>query len=368
MRSMSHRMALMLALMLAVRFGAGCAATDSALYGGAPGAADDDDLSGDDDAWDDDDDDASGNCQIVGTAPVDGDPTVYYRDSIEVHFAEPVDWADVVLDDPQRSVAGITTLADDGLKVRFDPFGEEPDEHLEPLTDYRASVTGPGCTASWSFTTSVLGTPLNDELQDGDAYIVELGHGALVEPTGIGSLMDLIELQPFLVAVTDVVGDELDLVAARMDSFSLTQDCGLTVDVTHTAAAELSGSHLTVPSIPLEIPLKQEIWDGDEQYWLSVLELGVEAEFSPDGSTLSHGRLTGVIDGFEVDGLLALMTGNAQNYQAGSTCDLLEQLGTPCEACPGNPELPSCISFVIDGVDAYAHNTSVSEDADGCSD
>jgi len=345
----------LLALLMALT---GCAMSDLAATedrGNEPGTWDDDDLAGDDDdAADDDDDDGDEDCAVAGTSPVDGDPTAYYRDPIQVFFADPVGWADLELTGPGGGIAGESTLSDDGLTLTFDPHGDDPSTHLEPMTDYQAVVEGPGCAASWSFTTSVLGTPLTDELPVGATYYVELGHGELIEPAGIETLMDLIELRPFLLSVTAVDGDEIGLLAAPMDDLSADQDeCQMTVEVTGEGAAALDGSHLSLPASDVDVPLKQLQWDEDGEQWLTLMQLAVEAEFSPNGQSISHGRLSGYVDGFQVDAMLGLMTGDPDNYAAGGTCDLLDKLGAPCEPCPGNPDQQSCVSFVLDGAEGY---------------
>jgi hypothetical protein len=347
-----------LALLALPLVGAGCAASDLAASedrGNEPGSWDDDDMAGDDDdAADDDDDDEDGNCLVSGTAPVDGDPTAYYRDPVQVFFAEPVAWGDLSLSGPQGTIVGETTLADDGLTLTFDPYGDDTSLHLEPLTDYHASLDGSGCSASWSFTTSVLGTPLTDDLPADATYYVELSHGELVQPAGIETLMDLMEMPPFLLEVTAGDGDDVDLLAAPMDEMSADQDsCQVTVDITSEIAATLDGSHLSLPVTDVDIPLRQQQWDEDGEQWLTVMQLGMEAEFSPDGQSISHGRLSGMVDGFQVDAMLGLLTDDPDNYAAGSTCDLLDKLGVPCEPCPGNPEQQTCIPFVLDGAEGY---------------
>lgn len=359
------------ALLLLV--GTGCASYDAALDGGAP-SSDDDDFAGDDDDNWDDDDDIGGDCQISGTAPVDGDPTAYYRDPVQVFFAGPVDWAELDLVGPDGPIVGATTLSDDGLTLSFDPFDDDPSVHLEPLAEYHAAVEGPGCTASWSFTTSVLGTPLDDDLPAGATYYVELGFGELLQPVGAESLMELIELRPFLLSVTEVDGDQIGLRAAPMDDISAEQACAMTVEVTETVAATLDGSHLSLPVTTVDLPVEQELWGDYGQQWLPMMQLTVEAEFSPNGQSISHGRLSGVIDGFDVDTLLGLMSGQPDLYAAGTTCDLLDKLGSPCEACPGHPEQQSCVSFVLDGAQGYWHDDNGLDpledeaDLDGCND
>lgn len=357
MRSVLLRSPLALLALLTL-FGLACAAQDMSLGGMAPPEGDDDDLSGDDDdAWDDDD--LGEDCQIVGTSPVDGDPTAYYRDPIQVFFANPVEWAELELIGPAGSLAGESTLSDDSLTLTFDPFGDDPALHLEPLAEYHAAVEGPGCSASWSFTTSVLGTPLDDPLPEDATYYVELGFGELVQPAGAESLLDLIEMRAFLLSVTSVDGDQIGLRAAPMDAISADQACAVTVEVTEAVSATLDGSHLTLPATTLELPVEQDQWAEYGQQWLTLMQLQLEAEFSPNGQAISHGRLSAVVDGFEVDTLLGLMTGDPDHYAAGTTCDLLDKLGTPCKPCPGNPEQQSCVAFEIEGAEGYW------QDADG---
>ena len=54
-----------------------------------------------------------------------------------------------------------------------------------------------------------------------------------------------------------------------------------------------------------------------------------------------------------MDTLLGLSTGDPDQYAAGTTCDLLDKLGAPCEPCPGNPEQQSCVTLQIEGAEGF---------------
>ncbi len=315
---------------------------------------DDDSQAGDDDdAWGDDD--LSGGCEILGTTPVDGDPTAYYRDPLVVVFGESVESATFVVTGPDGEVPGEVSLSADGTTATFDPHGDDPDQHLTPMSGYGVQVTWPGCSAEWAFTTSVLGTALDDGVELLDAvYIVYTEQADLVEPVGLDWLLETLALDPFLLAVTAVDGPELGLMAAGLDLGALEQDpCSMTAELTTHGGAQLGGAHLRLDPVAMDIPFQQQEWSYDSEFWLQGAQLAFDAEFTPDGEQLTEGRIEGVVDGFQLDSLLAGLSGDQDTYWQGSTCDLLAKLGNPCTACPGNPQAQSCIEFELRDVDAY---------------
>jgi len=337
-------------LMLGCAAGANFGAPES---DGLNGGGDDDFSLGDDD--DAGDDDLLGGCEIQGTSPVDGDPAAYYRDPIQVAFVEPVTEANITLEGEGGVVPGEVSLSDDGLTATFDPHGDDPDAHLYADASYQATVDGGGCWAEWTFTTSVLGTDLSGDVTLRDAvYIVYPEQAEMLNPAGVGSLLSMLGLEPFLLAIDEVSGDEIGLTAAGLDLAELAQDpCVMTADLTEAAPALLSGSHLSMSPFVLDIPFQQEDWSADSEYWLDGAQVGFEAEFTPDGSVLTEGRIEGVVNGFALDALLADLSNDHDTYWQGSTCDLLEKLGSPCSACPGYPEQQSCISFQLGDVEAH---------------
>ena len=344
----------LLRLPLLMLAGCGAAANFAAPADSGAQDGDDDDLSlGDDDVAGDDD--QSGGCEIQGTVPVDGDPTAYYRDGIQVVFGEPVTDVVITLVGDEGDVPGVVFLSADGLVATFDPYGDDTDQHLLPQTIYQATVDGGGCWAEWTFTTSVLGTELIEEFSLRDAvYIVYPDQANLVQPTGVESLLSLMSFEPFLLAIDEVSGTEIGLTAAGLDLAELDQDlCVMTADLTEGAPAVLSGSHLSMASALLDIPFRQEDWSADSEYWLDGAQVGFEAEFTPDGNILTEGRVEGVVDGFALDALLADLSNDHDTYWQGSTCDLMEKLGSPCSACPGYPEQQSCILFELGDVEAH---------------
>ncbi len=326
------------------------APADNAQEGG-----DDDDMAhlDDDDAGDDDL--SGGGCEIQGTVPVDGDPIAYYRDPIQVVFVDPVDDAYITVEGDGGVVPGEVSLSEDGLIATFDPHGDSPDSHLHPASTYQATVDAGGCWAEWTFTTSVLGTDLDGAFSVRDAvYIVYPEQAELVQPVGVDSLLGMLGFEPFLLAVDEVSGEELGLTAAGLNLAELVQDpCVMTADLTEAAPALLTGSHLSMSATLLDIPFQQEDWSADSEYWLDGAQVGFEAEFTPDGEVLTEGRIEGVVDGFALDALLAEISNDHDTYWQGSTCDLLEKLGSPCSACPGYPEQQSCITFELREVEAH---------------
>jgi len=324
--------------------------------GGAQEGDDDNYGADDDDDWgDDDDDDPSGGCEIKGTVPVDGDPTAYYRDPIQVFFSSAVDDVTIDLEDVDGVIPGSTILSEDGLVATFDPYDDEADQHLTPLTAYQAHVEAPGCATDWTFTTSELGTDLDGFFElNGASYIVYMDQAELVTPAALQSVFGSLGPGAFLLGITDVSSDELSLIAGGVtDGEPLQQDlCSMTADLTVDQPAILAGSHLSLTPVTLDIPFEQESWSLDTEYWLNGAQIGFHAELTPDGTALTEGRIEGIVDGFGLDALMADLTDDHDTYWQGSTCDLLESLGVPCTACPGNPQQQSCIEFELHEVEA----------------
>lgn len=327
--SRSALLALAWALIFALH---GCMA-----YELADGGTRDPTMDDDDDDWVDDDDDDG--CVIVGTVPVDGDPTVYYRDALQVFFADPVSAANVTLEDDVGTIPGVTTLAEDGLSASFDPFGDDPEQHLVPQTGYHASVDAPGCSVDWTFTTSDLGVDLHGSVAFEDArYLIHMDQAPLAEPAGIAPLLEPFGLTAFLLSVDEAEAGELSLEAGgmKLDEYGQpTQDlCTVTVDLTPSTPATLVGAHLTLPPTDLTLTIETGLY-------LELLSFSVDAEFTQTGDWIEEGRLDGWVDGFALDQALEVLGGEP----VAGTCQTLEQLGSPCEACPGSPEQLTCIHF-----------------------
>ena len=341
---------------LAMLVGCSDMAFEAGLHDGSGQEGDDDNYAGDDDGWgDDDDDDAEDGCEIKGTIPVDGDPTAYYRDPVLVYFSSEVTDATISLSDGDDAVPGSTSISDDGLIATFDPYDDEVAGHLTPLTNYQAHVESADCSADWTFSTSELGTGLDGAFEmEGASYLVDLAEAELTEPAALESVFRGLGLGSFLLGVTEVTGDELSLIAGGVtDGDPLEQNlCSMTADLTANQPAVLSGSNLSLPPVMMDIPFEQQSWSMDTEYWLTGAQVGFQAEFTPDGTAITEGRIEGVVDGFGLDALMADLTDDQDTYWQGSTCDLLDELGTPCTACPGNPQQQSCIAFQLRDVEA----------------
>lgn len=304
--------------------------------------ADDDDWS-DDDAGDDDLSDDDG-CVIVGTVPLDGDPTVYYRDPLRVFFETPVSAASVSLADHQGGVPGTVSLSEDGRTAIFDPYGDEPEQHLQPLTDYAAHVDAPGCTADWTFATSDLGLELaHGVVFEHARYLVHLDEAKLAQPAGFAALLAPLQLRPFLMTAHQAEPGALSLAAGGMafDAYDepVQDPCVVTVDLTPVAPAALTGSHLSLAETDVTLTIASGTY-------LDLLDLSVEAEFTQTGEGLEEGRIEGWVDGFVLDAAIEALDGEP----GAATCQTLDQLGHPCEACPGNPAQLTCIHFVWEDV------------------
>ena len=325
----------------------------------APGAYDaemDDDDAGDDDyAADDDTDDVGEDaCDIAGTHPVDGDPTAYYRDSLQVFFAQPVTAANLSAIGPEGDIPGATELSEDGLTATFDPYGDGVNQ-LIPTSTYEARVEGPGCVADWTFTTSTLGSDLSDDFlqqleNHGVSYTVDLSSATLADPPGAGPLFALLDTTPFLMSLQlhDEIALDMRAGGLAVDDFDVVSQnrCIPTVEFSENGASWLTGAHVSLsPITDTPIPIQVE---GT----LMLQELSFDGDFVTDGTVLTMGRFDGVVNGLDLDEALQLVTGDQEAYAAGTTCGQLEQLGSPCGSCPGAPEEQNCFKFALTDLEA----------------
>ncbi len=284
--------------------------------------------SGDDDvvADDDDDDDAGDDddgAEIVASNPVDGATDVHYRTRIEVTFSEPVEGAFIELEDDGGLVAGVSELDETGTTVTFDPHGDDPQEHLQPLTGYTATVRWSGHDpVELAFTTSEVGTVVSAGDVEGYGYAADLLSGEFVEPPGVGPLLSqyMGDLFPVLwVLDVDDAGHTIEIGLGDGEETD--------IGTWHNPHMRLGPSDLTFHIEGLEASVSDVYLDGD---------------FLPDGSALVEGGMDGLFDTRFLD--ILIDPGGSE----GAACELMASLGIACVECPSDGDL-ACLRVVAAG-------------------
>lgn len=294
--------------------GGGCAGS-----GDPPG--DDDDVADDDAA----DDDTTGDAgpQIQWTDPEEGSSDVHYRTVVEVGFTGPVGLVSIELEDETGAVPGEAELDETGTVATFDPSGDDPWTHLEPLTAHTATIAWTGHEGvALTFTTSDVGLPVSSGDLEGNNYVVDILSGEFVEPPGVGPLLSQYMTDVFPILHVLEVDDEAGTIEFGMG------------DGEDTVVGEWQNPYLRLGPTTLIVFI-----EGIEA---EVTDVILDGDFLPDGSRLVEGGMEGLFDTRFMDELIDPGAGE------GAGCDLLESLGIECVDCPVDGE-PFCLRVVARG-------------------
>lgn len=284
---------------------------------------------GDEDKTDDTGDSGSDSCGITikSTLPAANAVDANYRGAIEFNLSDADPTATV-----SSSIAGTTTLVDDGETVIY-----TPNAPLAPSTAYTVTLDYCGGTADLSFTTSSDGTPLADvQVLVGRTYALDLAGARILEPAGVGSVLTSYLTQDILVGITAVSSTEINMIGAI-----------------GAEGANPPEQDYCDPSIPFPVA------DFDEQpyfqigpqtttlavagFALEIVNLEITGTFAADASYFAGGTLAGVIDTRPLAPLLG------EDGDEGAICDLAVSFGAVCSACPSDGE-PYCLTLVADQI------------------
>jgi hypothetical protein len=253
---------------------------------------------------------------------------VYYRTPIEAAFL------------PERDPTA--TIRVEGVEGspswRGNTLIFTPDAPLAPSTTYTATVThacAPPEGASWSFTTSDVGAPVDPSTLIGSAYVADLRYGRVVQPEGGGSLLQTYLTSPLLVGITSADAERLDVLAAlgsEADDDPPRQDtCKPTVPFGPAAFTE----NPIFESGPAAAPLSLEFAVFEKSVPFSGATFS--GAFAPGGDYLAAAELRGELDlvNRQIDG--------------DSACGLLERVGIACQPCRHSSG-DSCVELHVDNL------------------
>ncbi len=284
---------------------------------------------------------------IEETLPVPDSISADYRADIEFHLSDPDSTATIT-----STIAGTTTLLDDGETVVFNPT-----DSLASSTAYAVTLDYCGGSATLNFTTSALGTELAEpSILVGRTYALDLRNARIVEPAGIGSVLTSYLEQVILVGVSSVSDTEIEMLGA------------IAKEAVEPPAQEFCDPSIPFPPAAFTQPFFQI---GPETTTLSVagyaLEVGdleISGTFAADATYFGGGVLAGTIDTRPLAPLLD------DSGDEGAICDLAISFGAVCEACPADGE-PFCLTLVADQiVGAEVEGTTLvtvaGTDCEGC--
>lgn len=261
---------------------------------------------------------------IDATDPANGAVAHNYREPIVFTLSEPDPTASF-----QADFAGTTRLADEGLTLIYDL-----DEPLEPEHDYEITLDYCRGSAAIAFTTSSLGSPMDDPSSlVGAGWAIDPAEGRYIDGEGVGEVMSSFFGRSILVEVLSYDGDTMDIRAGVSEVGKSDQEfCRRTNDIVGLDTSQL-------PYFTFETEeLSFEAYDTG----LNLLDFHIDGTFSADGT-----RVEGVTFSFKarISELAPIL-----DQEEDELCALAEQLGVACEVCGG----VTCISVAADRLSGVA--------------
>ncbi len=330
-----------------------------------PIAADDDDdaATGNDD--DDDDDDAEDPAPL-DIATVDPEPEStdhHYRQPIRIWFSGYAAGVQVRLTNEAGDSIPVITSWDEGLSLlEVQPFeGTGPSGTLNPLSTYTVDVDVGDTTLGWSFTTSIIGTPVDDkDSLAGRTYAMQFDAVRAPKTPGLEGLLNALGGGPvWLWQVALGEDDEVDFQNglgedADADGVAEQDPC--------SATWSLGGADATVELVtnPYFASEPGDFGLSIDGTWLSFEEGWVEGDFAPAGDSLVEVAFRGWL---RSDSLEPLVGADA--------CELLEESADlTCIACPSGDGQCAWVEVEgLSGSETSADFSEVDDDAaDDCGD
>ncbi len=267
---------------------------------------------------------------IKSTLPAANAVDANYRAAIEFNLsaADPTAMA-------SSSVAGTTTLVDDGETVIY-----TPNAPLEPSTAYTVTLDYCGGTADLMFTTSSDGTPLTDvQVLVDRTYALDLAGARILEPAGVGTVLTSYLTQDILVGVKTVDATSIQMIGA--------------IGVEGSSPPEQNYCDPSIPFPSADFSAQPYFQIGPQTTTLAVagyeIEIGnleITGTFAADASYFAGGTLSGTID---TRPLAPLLGEDGEDSDEGAICDLAVSFGATCTACPADGE-PFCLTLVADQI------------------
>ena len=266
--------------------------------------------------------------EIRQTYPAADSVDFYHRDLVEFHLNK----ADETAVLSMQGVAGLSSRNDRNDVVTF-----APNTPLNPSTSYTVRLDYCTGRAEMSFTTSDLGGSVPASVLEGKTYAFDSASGRMVEPEGVGAVLQEYLESGILVSPVEVSGGQVQMLSAAP-----TQDDSNQQDFcrsTRVSAADYSAApFFEVGPVDLTFPMSGYEIDVEDHFFAGT--------FAPDGSYIGGITLAGILD---TRPLVPLLFEGEDDPNA--MCDFLVGFGVSCEACGGDPAETYCLSYrLIDGV------------------
>ncbi len=264
---------------------------------------------------------------VEATSPANGSTSAYYRSDIAFTLSDP-DASAVIT----TAVAGHQATSSDGLTVSW-----VLDAPMDPSTAYTATLDYCAGSVALSFTTSNLGTPMDDPASLlGRTYAVDLASARITEPPGIGSVLSGYLTTDILLGVSAVDGGSLDMLGAvaRADVSPDEQD---------TCSPTFPFPTADFTAEPYFAVGPQTVTLSIGGYDVDISDLQITGTFASDGTYFGGGTLSGSLDTRPLSALVD------DSGDPGAICDLAINFGAECIACPSDGE-PYCLTLVADEI------------------
>lgn len=275
--------------------------------------------------------DSTCGASLARVFPANGAPDAYYRTLVEAELSDVDPTATLsVVEVGGAAVAGVTEW--DLRRLVF-----TPDTPLAPSTAYEATVTWCDGSVTWGFRTSDVGAMVDAEATEGRVYAFDLFSGRILQPPGIGPL-----LQTF-------IGD-IEWLASPSATDGVTMDWRMGLgdgsgnqDACTPSVSVLGSDFTSNPFFAFgPAPTMFEVQEAT----IKLDDLYLSGAFSPDVLRLEGIVLSGLLDTRPLVDLVA--PGGTPD----AVCQLALGFGVLCQPCPDAQLL--CLPVEVDSLEAVA--------------
>ncbi len=279
--------------------------------------------------------DTSAECTttVSSIEPADGATGVYYRDSMVVNFEGDGGSAALQLADSSGAPVPMTATFTSGNVQAL----VVPDSPLTPLTGYLLSATICDLTTSSAFTTSELGTPLDEDPLSllGKTFAFRLSDSDITEPAFLNLIAGTYLTVPILLGVESVDTAQIHMIGG------LGYESGSTLKQEDLPTWDFpSADFTTQPFFHAESALITIMY-GDVP--IPIADFNISGTFNRTGTAIEEGYATGIGDSRYMSELVGKP---ADDY--GAVCDLAAAAGVVCTACSDGE--PYCLYIVAENI------------------
>jgi hypothetical protein len=263
------------------------------------------------------------------TSPSHGSMGHYYRDPIRFELSAPDPTASFVTD-----MVGTTSVSEDGLTLTFMPDGT-----LSPSTEYTVALDYCFGAPEITFTTSHYGAPLSPSVDlEYRTYTLDLNAGDYTIGNDIGELFSAVFKREILFELQDIDGTEVEVLAA--------------VSAVGTTETEQDMCARTIFMDEVDIGGMPFFYGSVADYEFGALEGVVRfAQFDFYGTIASDGESIGGLGYVAAMGVEEIAEMLPDFGDVDDLCVLAENLGVPCEPCPGDADR-TCMTIAAEHIQA----------------